>query len=155
LCGEGGLIYTPAGSDGLQLQLPEGQNPPPTASCGPFRMRLTGMNYYRGLTLFGPGQGPGGASRSENLTVTADVLGEPHIHILRAGAMEATEATDDSDQSLAPASSTTSTSYSPNYAGKTSNLTQPLNASFNLKPGAKPSGTLKVLRGTIPIEVIA
>src|SRR5262249_26031087 len=29
------------------------------------------------------------------------------------------------------------------------------NTSFNLKPSTKPSGTLKVLRGSIPVEVMA
>src|SRR5207244_1609196 len=59
LCREGGLVPVISGATTLQLQLAEGGKPyqPPTGYTGPFRMRITGMNYYRNVNLAGAAAG--------------------------------------------------------------------------------------------------
>jgi hypothetical protein len=160
LCQAGGLGYNPVGTDTLQLQAASGDAHPPVASSGPFRMRITGMNYSRGVNFFGMSGNPSGvfpgmtaANRSENLSVNLDVLSEPNVRLLAFGGVQISEAVDENGQSLVFNSGTSAT-YS-NYNHHSPGTMQPLTTSFSLRPSSKTGATLQVLRGSLPVEVLA
>jgi hypothetical protein len=169
LCEVAGLDYALLTPTTIQLQLMEGGPPRrvPTAVCGPFRLRIRALNYFRSLGLgsetpnaVAPGQ-PGvmapalGSTRllrQESLTATLDVLAEPHLPVLNLGNPTITEAKDQNDQSLL-AEWTTSTGYTAHYPGGMIVPMQLRQTQFSLKPASRPAATLKVLKGTVPLEV--
>jgi hypothetical protein len=176
LCAAAGLDYAPLTPTTIQLQ-PLEEGPPrrmPTAVSGPFRMRIRALNYYRSLGLpdaangavpgqpgVVPGQPgvvpqpPGGARlvRQESFTATLDALAEPHLPILNLGNPTITEARDQEDQSLL--TDLASTAGTPAYAhGGMIVPMQLRQTQFSLKPAHRPATTLKVLKGTVPVEVI-
>ncbi len=159
LCQAGNVTYTTISPSSLQLQLVEGTRPPPPiAQTGPFRMRITNLNYYRNIVLAqaaGAAQPPG---RTETLTAGLDLVSEPQVTVLSMGAPQILEAVDDNGQSLVTDKTvTTSTSGTATYTTSPTpiNPLQVRQAQFQLRPADKPSATLKVLRGTIPVEVLA
>jgi hypothetical protein len=156
LCREGGLVPISADLGSLQLQLAEGKpHHPPLAHSGPFRMRLSAMNYYRSLNFGGVGQPAVLPHRTESLTVSMEVTAEPHLTITSMSKPTITEATDEAGQSLAlPAGGGTAISgqayFGPGMASMQFRQTQ-----FSLRPANKPSAKLKTLRGTVPVVIIA
>jgi hypothetical protein len=92
-------------------------------------------------------------SRTENLTATIDLLAEPHVTVLNMGSPEVSEAKDEKGESLA-LERTTSASYVANYYGTASTAMQVRQARFNLRPATKPAANLKVLRGTVVVELV-
>src|SRR5207253_5695623 len=146
LCQEGGLVIAGSGQTTLQLQLAEGGKPyqPPTGYTGPFRMRITGMNYYRNVNLAGAAAGqpfPGiaagaGPNRTESLTVTMDLLTEPHLNIMSMSSPVITEASDETGEALVLGGAVTNVFYGqPNPAPGAS--MQPRQTQFGLRPSTK------------------
>jgi hypothetical protein len=161
LCEAGGLTYSPKGTKTMQLQLLEGVSPTraPTAYSGAFRLRVTGMNYYRNVALLGSGgatQAIGVAtSRNEGLTVNFDVLPEPHVKVLGLSTPKLLAAVDATGESLvgenpAAGPSNYRTSYYPGPA-----MIQPIQTQTSLRPSTKPGAILKGLKGTLLIDVLA
>jgi len=162
LCRESGLVPATATQTTLQLQLAEGGKPyqPPTGYTGPFRMRITGMNYNRSVNMAGAGQpfgiaAGGGVQRTEALSVTMDLLGEPHLNILNMSNPTISEAIDETDQALALDGTGTTAFYPQPYYGAGMPAMQPRQTQFNLRPSTKPAARLKVLKGSVPVEIIA
>jgi hypothetical protein len=162
LCREGNLVPVMSGVTTLQLQVAEGGKVyhPPTGYTGPFRMRITGMNYYRNVNLASavPGQAFGalaGPHRTETLTVTMDLIAEPHLNIMSMGNPSINEATDEAGEALAIGGGGVTNAFygNPNVAPGAS--IQPRQTQFNLRPSTKPAGKLTVLKGNLPIEIIA
>src|SRR5205807_2414804 len=190
VCDAAGLAVLSLTPTQAQVQLAEGSTfRAPTAYSGPFRMRVTGMNYYRNLTMVEPGQAgmqqamqlqfaqpamggmgmgapqqgflvggqPAGQSRlvrQENLSAGMDLLGEPHLNLVSIGSPTITAAENEDGQSLAPAGSAVSNYYPQGYQGNVAGVLQVRQTQFTLQPATKPAATLKVLRGTIPVEVL-
>jgi hypothetical protein len=149
LCQAGGLAYFQNNPTVIQLQATEGQPAPPVPSAytGPFRMRITALNYYRGLNLLQ--QQP---ARSESLTATMDIVTEPHVALMTYGPAQITEAVDDEGQSLVTANLSGGASHNAYYDGRPTYM-QPRTLQFNLRPAAKPAATLHVLKGNMPVEI--
>ncbi|HEV3118697.1 MAG TPA: HEAT repeat domain-containing protein [Gemmataceae bacterium] len=193
VCDAAGVAVLSLTPTQAQVQLAEGSTfRAPTAYSGPFRMRVTGMNYYRNLTMVEPGQagmqqamqfgqpgmampgmggmGMGGPQqgflvggqpmgqsrlvRQENLSAGMDLLGEPHLNLVSIGSPTITVAENEDGQSLAPAGSAVSNYYPQGYYGNVAGVLQVRQTQFTLQPATKPAATLKVLRGTIPVEVL-
>jgi hypothetical protein len=159
LCAAAGLTYAPRDVNTLQLQACEG-GPAlrvPTATSGAFRLRVTALNYHRGLTFPGAGGPPGvgPAARSESLSATLDVMAEPHIKVLGLGTPSIQEARDEEGQSL----------VLPGVAGGPINrshafyggpmVVQIMQTTANLRPPTRPAATLKVLKGVLSVEVMS
>jgi hypothetical protein len=167
LCEVANLTYAPSGVTTLQLQSLEGATLPrvPTAFSGSFRLRVTGMHYYRNLSFVGAagaiqagGQpvavAAGPSSRQEQLTVNFDVVAEAHVKILALGAIEMSAAEDENGQSLMLEGRTHPGFVQHGYYNGPSTM-QPLFAQASLRPSTKPAGKLKMLKGTLPVEVLA
>lgn len=175
LCETGSLTYSPHSTDALQLQSPEGYVPPrvPTAVGGVLRFRVTGMNYSRNLSFVAGAGGQvmfpqraipfGGAppvmagnfsGRQENLTVTFDVLAEPRLRILSLGNLRLTAAEDETGQSLLMDGPLPLSHFPSSYYGSPG-LLQPFTAQSPLRPPTKPAARLKMLAGTLELQVMA
>ncbi len=157
LCLAADLSYFPRTAQTIQLQLIEGQAPRiPTAVSAAFRFRVTGMNYYRNLTFLNSGN-PGGPvglpGRNESLTVSFDIVSEPHVRVMSIAPPQITEAVDDAGQSLVTQAATQTNYYSPYYGNP--NTLQTLTTQTSLRPATRPSATLKILKGTLPVEILA
>jgi hypothetical protein len=189
LCEAAGLTVLSLTPTQAQVQLAEAGSRfrAPTAYSGPFRMRVTGMNYYRNLTMVESGQavmqpampfiqqqqmggmgmgvpqqgmmqvqamGQSRLVRQESLTAGMDLIGEPHLNLLTIGNPTITAAENEEGQSLAPAGSAASNYYPQGYYGNVAGVLQVRQTQFMLQPATKPAATLKVLRGTLPVEVL-
>jgi hypothetical protein len=154
LCAAGGLMYFQNNPAVIQLQVMEGQQAArvPAAYTGPFRMRITNLNYYRGLNLMTQPANPQ-AVRSESLTANMDMITESHVALMNIGPVQITEAIDGEGQSLATANLSGGNSYPVYYDGRQPPFMQPRQMTFNLRPAAKASANLQVLKGTVPVEV--
>ena len=175
VCDAADLVYAFAGPTTLRLQLSEGRPPfrTPTTCAGPFRLRVTGMKYYRDLNMAeqGAAQQPNAPAfppqaqavpqqfanarllRNESLSVSMDLLAEPHITVLNVGNPEVTEAESERGESLVPSSATIPNNYPPPYYGPPIPM-QVRQALFQLRPATKPAAKLKVLRLRVPVEVL-
>jgi hypothetical protein len=150
LCKATGLTYASQGPRTLLLQQGEGAPPRvPTAASGPFRLRVTALNYYRNLNLAGPPTGVPG--RTEQLTMQMDVLAEPHITVLGIGSPQLTEARDDNGESLLSDVGPRS-DFRNQYVGP--GMLQALPIQATLRPPSRPNAALQVLKGTLPIEAV-
>jgi hypothetical protein len=170
LCEAANLTYGATGVTTLQLQSLEGATLPrvPTAFSGSFRLRVTGMHYFRNLSFVGAAGavqgGPvggqpvaiaaGAPSRQEQLTVNIDVVPEAHVRILSLGALEMSAAEDENGQSLMLEGRTHPGFVQHGYYNGPS-MMQPLFAQTTLRPSTKPAGKLRILKGTLPVELLA
>jgi hypothetical protein len=170
LCETANLSYVPFGVGTLQLQSLEGATPGrvPTAFSGSFRLRVTNMHYSRNLSFatgagvvqpqFGGFQPPavaGAPSRQEQLLVSFDVIPESHVKILALGTMELTAAEDENGQSLLTEGRGAQPAYYQQGYYNGPGLLQPLVTQTSLRPSSKPAAKLKVLKGTLPVELLA
>jgi hypothetical protein len=116
---------------------------------GPFPMKGVVQPMMAG------GMSGANAVRQESLTVTLDVLAEPHVRIYKIGAPELEAAEDETGQSLITRGNVTSTSgYGP-QSYQSMSVMQPLTTVAMLRPSTKPAAKLKWLKGHLPIDVMA
>lgn len=161
LCEAGGLTYAPRGNKTFTLQMLEGGTPTraPTAYSGAFRVRVTGMNYFRNVSLLGGGgnqQAIGvGTNRSEGLTVSFDVLAEPHVKVMGIGGPKLVDVVDEGGESLLSegAGNSGGVSRASYYPGQP--MMQTLTTQASLRPSTKAGATLKTLKGSLSVELLA
>jgi WD40 repeat protein len=145
LCREARLVYTQR--DGQSLRLTAGVLPRSEllAYAGPFRIQADRWSYQRVLPL--PEKDP---TSNEFLHLQLLLLGEPHAPVVGVGWPRILEARDADGQSrvptVLPAGPNAFEPYSPSLW---------LRGKFlHFRPTPKPKGTLKLARGTLPVEVM-
>jgi hypothetical protein len=156
LCGQGGLVLQQHydASQGLVLY---SQNAvvPFVDYRGPFRLSASGFHYNKSLTFatlprnqFGAGQ------RTEQLTFTFSVVGEPRLPLLALGQAKLTAALDDQDQSLVPGPFLGRTHES-HYGGYYGYRSTVLQAQVQLAGPGGAARAVKLIRGSVPVTLLA
>jgi hypothetical protein len=130
---------------------------------GPFRVLLTGLTFRRDV-LFGHAGGqmtpPGGlrvqdvggvagVSIREQCHATLQVIAEPRMSMLQAGAVKLLEATDDKGNTWKPGEVKQPAMQMPNVFG--TNATPLIQLQIPLSRPSTPGVRLKKLRGTVPV----
>jgi hypothetical protein len=156
LCAQGGLVLQQHydANQGLVLY---GQNAivPFVDYRGPFRISAAGFNYHKSLsfatqprTAVGPGQ------RTEQLTFSFNVVGEPRLPLLGLGQPKLTVAVDDQEQSLIP-SPLNGRTYESSYGGYYGYRTTVLFSQVQLSGPSAGARAVKLIRGTVPVTILA
>lgn len=157
-CDLAGLYFQEGyyGSNMETLRLEYGDTfPGISQTSGPFRVSVRGFNYTRNIEFanrsFRIGEAPASPiRRSETLTIRLGLTVEPKLPLLTCGQPIITDALDDLGQPLVLPSQ--SHAFGMRYYSGYRSFTQEVHA--NLQP-AGGSKTIKLLRGTIPVTVVA
>jgi hypothetical protein len=184
LCDAASLQYNPnmqgfAGQQDQVFALTEGvaRTLTPISDQGPFRVRLLSIDYQRKLSYQpaggelallpptprpvprdAPARGAGRLARpnpvtTEQFTAQLVVIAEPRLSIAPRGELKLLEAVDDHGNSLAPPELRRQSLRYTNYFGRPHAAV--IESHAQLKRPAIPGETIKKLRGTIPISVLA
>jgi hypothetical protein len=167
LCSAGDLSYIPGAPGGpgsgiaqFRMYLAPGTAVCPRADTGPLRFELTGISHFRTINLIpnanSESQAPGApapiSSESRaDFSLAMRVLVEPRMLISRIGQAVVTEAVDDRGQSLLP-------NDKPHVEACASGSIPAQACTFvrlNLQHPRRAGTTIKRLRLTLPVEVVA
>ncbi|WZO99739.1 hypothetical protein EP7_001351 [Isosphaeraceae bacterium EP7] len=130
---------------------------------GPFRVMLTGLTFRRdvsfghaGGSMTPPGGlrlqdvgGVAGVTIREQCQATLQVIAEPRMSMLQAGAAKLIEATDDKGQSWKPGDVKLPVMQMPNVFGTT--LTPMIQLQIPMTRPKSPGVRMKKLRGSVPV----
>jgi hypothetical protein len=136
---------------------------------GPFRVNLIGLHYERNLVFAGGGSpapfqrfapdapppappvpSTGGQQATEQFVVRLQAASEPQLSVRQVGPLKLTTATDDEGRSLVP---TTAPAPSPFALGNPAVGANPIQFAIGLKLPARPGQMIRLLRGSIPVNV--
>ncbi|HEX4589561.1 MAG TPA: hypothetical protein VH120_06510 [Gemmataceae bacterium] len=155
LCAQGGLILQQHYdvNQGLVLY---GQDAivPFVDYRGPFRLSASGFHYNKSLTFATLPRTGGGGQRSEQLSFAFNLVAEPKLPLLGLGQPKLIVALDDQEQSLVPMNfgRTYESYHSGVYYGYRTTVLQ---TQVQLAGPAVNARTVKLIRGTVPVTLLA
>lgn len=156
LCAQAGLIVQQHhDAQGGLMFYPQNAYVPFIDYQGPFRLSAGGFHYSKSLT-FGtlPRNMAGGGQRSESLSFNFQVLAEPKLPLLGLGPVKLTAALDDQDNSLIPPLNRVP-GYETHFGGYAGYRTFNMQAQVSLAGPSAGARTLKLLKGTLPVTILA
>jgi hypothetical protein len=154
LCTQGGLVLQQHHdlSGGL-IVYPQDAFVPFVDYRGPFRLAAGSFHYNKSLSFATlPRTQLAGGQRSEQLTFMFSVVAEPKLPVLGLGQPRLTAAVDDQDGSLVPPPARTYESFHSGYYGPRILVLQTQVQLTGYGGGAR---TLKLIRGTLPVTLLA
>jgi hypothetical protein len=124
---------------------------------GAFRVVATGLNHDRNLQFesLPKGPAPGEQRFTENLRFNFNICSEPRLRLLSVGEAIITEATDDHKRSLVPPRGGTNNGMMHRAYYWGGHRAYTIGAQANLAPPSVGARVLKVLKGSIPVTLIA
>jgi hypothetical protein len=152
ICMDGGLMLQHNEPAGFVLY----QNDsvwPYVCRSGPFKMVANSFYYTRTVTLGGLPRNPAQQqSRHESLQFSFNIQSEPKLPMMQVHAPKLLEAVDDRGQSLVmPAQNGQETVYYGHNGYRTLNYS----TQVPLAPPAKEARMLRILRGSLPVQLLA
>ncbi|MCS6975524.1 MAG: hypothetical protein NZM31_00765 [Gemmatales bacterium] len=157
-CNRAGLVFQEGyyGSNADAIRLEYGDSFPGVVHVsGPFRVSVRGFNYTRNIEFASRSLRSADAPaspirRTESLTIRLGLTVEPKLPLLTCGQPIITEAFDDSGQPLTLPSQMQF--FGARYYSGYRTFSQEVHANLQPAPGSK---AIKLLRGTIPVTVVA
>ncbi len=156
LCAQGGLVLQQHYDASMGLVLYNQNAVVPFVDYrGPFRLSAAGFSYNRSVNFATlPRAGLGTSQRSEQLSFSFNVVAEPRLPLLGLGAPKVTFAVDELDQSMVP-SPLGRVGYESHYGGYYGYRTSVLQTQVQLAGTGGTARTVKLLRGTVPVTLLA
>jgi hypothetical protein len=156
LCAQAGLIvHQHHDAQGGLMFYPQNSYVPFIDYQGPFRLSAGGFHYSKSLTFATlPRNAAGGGQRSESLSFNFQVLAEPKLPLLGIGPAKLVAAVDDQDNSLIPPLSRIP-GYETHFGSYVGYRTYNMQAQVSLSGPSPGARTLKLLKGTLPVTILA
>ncbi|HEY1379192.1 MAG TPA: HEAT repeat domain-containing protein [Gemmataceae bacterium] len=156
LCVQGGLVLQQHYDASMGLVLYNQNAVVPFVDYrGPFRLSAAGFHYNRSVNFATlPRTGIANGQRSEQLAFSFNVVAEPKLPLLGLGQPKVTLAVDDLGQSLVP-SPLGRGMYESQYGGYYGYRTMVLQTQVQLAGTGGTARTVKVIRGTLPVTILA
>jgi hypothetical protein len=150
----GALLQDSYGDEIIRLSFQD-RYAPFVSRQGAFRLTATHLNYNRSLQLgsFPKGPAPGEQMFSESLYLNFNLCSEPRFRLLSVGQAVVSEAMDDKKHSMLLPRANNGMMHHAYYWGGYRTYT--IGAQVSLAPPASGARLLKVLKGTIPVTLIA
>jgi hypothetical protein len=153
-----GLVLQPSYGDEYLRLNQQASFVPHVTRDGAFRLVANSFNQNKTIDLSTLPKNGGGARRSETLTFTFSIFSEPRLPLMSVGEPKITVALDNKDRSMIPVQGENGQPDAPfgrrfgGYYGYKSHHQQ---TSLNLRRPEESSKSVKVLRGTVPLTLLA
>jgi hypothetical protein len=157
VCEAGGYVLQQGyyGDDNLRLFRQPDSSVPFIAYDGPFKVIATGFNYNRSNQFAQLVRNQPNSPSSESLQVNLTIVVEPKLPILRLGTVRLTAAEDEEKQSMLPSHNEPGNGGGRSfyYGGGYRSFVHQAQATLILP--SRTSRTVKILRGVIPVTLLA
>jgi hypothetical protein len=158
ICEASGMVLQQNyGEDGLRLSYQDSYVPY-VHYDGPFKVIAAGFNYYRNNNFGQLPKNPvnAGQYNHESLNFTLNIGVEPKLPLLRVGGVKLTLAEDDEKHSMLPVRNGNGTNFwEQRYYGWSGYRSYFQQTQATLLWPSKTSKTVKILKGTVPITLLA
>ncbi len=140
-------------SDGNQMAFyANDQSAPYVCYFGPFRLVATNFYYNKGVNLAGFSRSTGASGiRSENLSFQFNIQAEPKLPLMSVSQPKLTEAVDDQGNSMLIPGVGRETTYYHGGGYRTYNYSTQVQLAWPVKEAR----SVRVLKGTVPVSVLA